>query len=42
MGRPYSQDLRERVVDAAAVRRHHLWDRMRVFTNGGWLVHRSP
>ncbi|WP_246685097.1 cache domain-containing protein [Methylobacterium sp. WL69] len=26
----------------AIVRRQHLWDRMRVFTNGGWLVHRSP
>ena len=25
-----------------AVRRQHLWDRLRVFTNGGWLVHRSP
>ena len=24
------------------VRRQHLWDRLRVFTNGGWLVHRSP
>ena len=26
----------------ANVRRQHLWDRLRVFTNGGWLVHRSP
>ena len=24
------------------VQRQHLWDRLRVFTNGGWLVHRSP
>ena len=27
---------------ASRVRRQHLWDRLRVFTNGGWLVHRSP
>ncbi|WP_156375815.1 hypothetical protein [Methylobacterium sp. Leaf125] len=27
---------------AKLVRRQHLWDRMRVFPNGGWLVHRSP
>ncbi|TXM76516.1 hypothetical protein FV218_07075 [Methylobacterium sp. WL69] len=31
-----------RDVDLVIVRRQHLWDRMRVFTNGGWLVHRSP
>ncbi len=27
---------------AEIVRRQHLWDRMMVFRNGGWLVHRSP
>ncbi|MET3695058.1 transposase-like protein [Methylobacterium goesingense] len=31
-----------RVVVLTPVRRQHLWDRLRVFTNGGWLVHRSP
>ena len=29
------------VVLPILVRRQHLWDRLRVFTNGAWLVHRS-
>ncbi|KQP94092.1 hypothetical protein ASF60_13360 [Methylobacterium sp. Leaf113] len=44
---PRSAELEAKVkatqtLSTQTVRRQHLWDRLRVFTNGGWLVHRSP
>ena len=41
-GTPWELLPREMGCGSGIVRRQHLWDRLRVFTNGGWLVHRSP